>query len=110
MKMALLLESTLRSVPNSLCSDDVVCPSLLRILRSIDKTRGGLGKDSIFRVRDPLACRPLSSSSSSNNGRGSKAEAEGIKMACPPRDVRTMRPLRPCCDDDYGGAYVYTTC
>lgn len=88
MKVALLLASTLRNffmVPSV-----HLCPSLLYILRSIVNSSGDLSKDSIFRVRDPLACRPLSSSSSSSNGRGGKTEAEGIKMACPSRDVRTV--------------------
>ncbi|CAM9298889.1 unnamed protein product, partial [Scytosiphon promiscuus] len=49
----------------------------------VDRTKSGEeGCDTVVLVRDPLA-----SLSKEDESRGGKAEAEGIKMACPPRDV-----------------------
>ena len=48
-------------------------------------------RDSIFLVQDPLACLRKDESKDEEAGsRGGKAETEGIKMACPPRDVRQL--------------------
>lgn len=51
----------------------------------ISAMAGCSGGDTVVLVRDPLA-----NSGEAQGSRGGQAEGEGIKMACPPRQVRRL--------------------